>query len=170
MHHIDASFFDQQCAAGRRFAAESDLLELTPLGPAPVQRYLARFDCATLVRRPDGAVVTERGFAVGLTLPSSYLWQVSPFEVATWLGPPAVFLPNVAAPLMCVGSIAPGTGLVELLMQVHEIGTGAKVTMLEHDALNKPACAWARNNLHRFPADDRPLKRRALDFAVEERP
>jgi hypothetical protein len=169
MHHIDASFFDRQCAAALRFAAECDRLELTPLGEAPVRRYLARFACATLVRGADGAVTTAQGFAVGLTLPAYYLWQVSPLEVASWLGPPTVFLPNVAAPLMCVGAIAPGTGLVELLLQVHAIGTGANVTMSEDNALCPEACAWARRHPERFPADGRPLRRQALAFAVEVR-
>lgn len=31
--------------------------------------------------------------------------------------------------------------------------------MREDDALNKPACVWARAHRDRFPLDRRPLKR-----------
>jgi hypothetical protein len=39
--------------------------------------------------------------------------------------------------------------------------------MRENNALNTEACAWARRNLHRFPVDSRPLKRRTADFSIE---
>lgn len=172
MDRIAAAFFAHQCAAGLALAADSDVLELTPIGPPPVQRYLAHFDCATLVRQDDGTVAEARGFVVGLSLPSHYLDHVHPMEVASWLHPVACepVLPHVAPPLICLGHIAPGTPLVELLLQVHEIGRGAKMTMVESNALNRSACVWARANQHRYPVDRRPLRRRALDFTLEERP
>lgn len=164
---ILASFLDGQLEAGLRLAADSDILALTPVGPPPVHRFLARFDCPTLVRDPGGAVREERGFAVGLYLGPDYLRRVDPVSVVAWLHPTTVFLPNVRAPWLCMGHLAPGTPLVELLYQVHDIGRGAKLTVREDDALNRDACAWARHRLARFPLDDRGLKR-PLAFAVEE--
>lgn len=167
--HILASFLDGQYEAGLRLAAESDILDLTPIGPPPVQRYVARYDCLTLVREADGRVRTARGFAVGLTLSSHYQRRIEPASLAAWLFPATVFLPNVRVPFLCLGHIAPGTPLVELLFQVFDVGRGANITVREDDALDRDACAWARPRLAQFPLDQRPLKR-PLEFAIEERP
>jgi hypothetical protein len=167
--HILAAFLDGQYEAGLRLAAESDILDLTPIGPPPVQRYVARFDCRTLVREVAGHVRPSRGFAVGLHLSSHYLRRVEPETLAAWLFPATVFLPNVRAPFLCLGRIAPGTPLVELLYQVFDIGRGANLTVREDDALDRDACAWARPRLTQFPLDERPLKR-PLEFTVQERP
>jgi hypothetical protein len=66
-----------------------------------------------------------------------------------------------------VGRLVPGTSLVDLLYQVHEIVTYQKVTMREDDALNPAACGWARTHQHLFPIDRRPLRRRATTFQVK---
>jgi hypothetical protein len=168
MDKIFAAFLAHQLADGMRLAEASDRLQLMPLGPQPVERYLARFDARTLVRAASGAVCEADGFSVGICFPADYLRRADPFEVASFLAPTEVFLPNVRPPFLCLGRIAPGTGLCDLLYQAFEIGTGAKVTMREDDALNPAACAWARRNLERFPIDPRPLKRQWTDFAIEE--
>jgi len=170
MDNIFAGFLTEQLADGLALAESSDCLQLAPLGPEPVQRYLAQFAATTLVRNARGEVGEARGFAVGFWFPSDYLRRADPYEVATWLAPAEVFLPNVRPPFLCLGRIAPGTSLCDLLYQAFEIGTGAKVTMREDDALNAPACAWARRSLDRFPIDSRPLKRLAIDFAIEVQP
>jgi len=170
MDNILASFLTQQLIEANDLVAASDSLELTPIGPEPVQRYLARFAAPTLVRNPHGEVCEAAGFAVGFFFPSDYLRRANPYEVATWLTPAEVFLPNVRPPFLCLGRVAPGTSLCDLLYQAFEIGTGAKVTMREDDALNAAACAWARHNLERFTFATRPLKRLAIDFDVAEQP
>jgi hypothetical protein len=83
--------------------------------------------------------------------------------VLTWLAPRDIWHPNISAdaPVICVGRLAPGTALVDLLYQLFEVITWNKVTMREDDALNRAACQWARRNGHRFPVDRRPLKRSA---------
>ena len=109
-------------------------------------------------------------FEVGIWFPSDYLRRAEPWEVLTWLGPRRVFHPNISdrMPVICVGRLAPGTWLVDLLYQVFEIISYQKVTMREDDALNPAACAWARENQHRFPVDRRPLKwRKPLAEPVE---
>jgi hypothetical protein len=170
MDKIFDSFLSRQLADGLSLAEESDLLELTPLGPQPVQRYLARFACATLVRGDGGEVRETQGFAVGIWFPADYLRRADPFEVATWLAPANAFLPNVRPPFICLGKITPGMSLIDLLYQAHEIGAGLKLTVREDDALDPQACAWARRHSDRFPIDTRPLKGSALDFELEEAP
>jgi ubiquitin-protein ligase len=84
---------------------------------------------------------------------------------------PRVWHPNVSGdlPLICIGRLAPGTTLVDILYQIYDILTYQKYNPREDDALNKPACAWARANQHRFPIDPRPLKRRTLSLEVQSR-
>jgi hypothetical protein len=168
MNRIFDAFLSRQLRDGLSLAAASDLLELTPLGPEPVQRYLARFAGTTLVRGDGSDVREAEGFAVGIVFAPGYLRGVHPAEVATWLAPANVFLPNVRPPFICLGRITPGMPLVELLYQIFEIGVGAKLTVREDDALDPLACAWARRHLDRFPIDRRPLKRGAFDFDLED--
>lgn len=169
---IFESFLERQYEEGMALAAESDLLELVPMFwsvDGPPQSYLARFSCKGLVQAHDREVKEADCFEVMISLPSDYLRHANPFEVLAWLGPTNVFHPNISskAPIICVGRLAPGTPLVDILYQCFEIITYNKVTMREDDALNREACVWARQNQHRFPLDTRPLKRRALALQVE---
>lgn len=169
---IFESFLERQYEEGMALAAESDLLELVPMfwfEDGPPQCYLARFSCKGLIQTQDREVKEADCFEVMISFPSDYLRYANPFEVLAWLGPAEVFHPNISnkAPLICVGRLAPGTPLVDILYQCFEIITYNKVTMREDDALNLEACAWARRNRHRFPLDTRPLKRRVLDLQVE---
>ena len=66
-----------------------------------------------------------------------------------FISPTNIFHPNVAptvAPpsFICIGRIAPGTSLCELIFQVYEVLTYAILTPREDNALNRDACAWAR--------------------------
>ena len=168
---IFEAFLRRQQDEGASLAAASDLLELYPASPedgGPPQDYLARFNCKGLVQ-VGGEVLEWDCFEVLVYFPEDYLRAADPFRVLAWSYPRQVFHPNISdrAPFICVGRLAPGTGLVDLLFQCWEIITYHKVTMREDDALNPEACAWARRNQHRFPVDRRPLKRRALDLRVE---
>ena len=186
MDRIFEAFLKRQLQEGTALAESSDLLDLLPVqdrllqpfveGDSPtdpedaaVSRYIARFCCKGLVREGGGAVIEADRFDVGIWFPSDYLRRVVPFQVLTWMGPRNVYHPNISdqAPFICVGHLAPGTPLVDILYQCFEIITFNKVTMREDDALNKDACAWARHNQHRFPIDSRPLKRRTLAIRVE---
>ena len=86
--------------------------------------------------------------------------------VVSLLMPQNLYHPNVAPPLICIGRIAPGTSLCELIFQVYEVLTFAKLTPREDNALNRDACAWARRNMQLFPLDARPLRRQAVAFDV----
>lgn len=160
MHDVIlSSFLDRQLEAGLALAESSDLIDLVPLDPPPVRRYLVDLRCKSLVRDRSGAVSEAERFQVGIRFADDFLRHVRPPEVVTLFGPTNAFHPNVAAPFICLGRVVPGTSLVDLIYQVFEILTYTKVTMREDDALNREACAWARGNRDRFPIDRRPLKR-----------
>lgn len=164
---IFEAFLRRQYEEGMALASESDLLELRPQAGNPPWAYVAVFRAKGLVRAGDG-VAEGNCFSVGVAFPQDYLRRAETFEVVTWLGPMNVFHPNIAetAPFMCLGRLAPGTRLTEILYRCHEIITYQKVTMAEGDALNKEACAWAREHPERLPVDTRPLKRRVIAFEV----
>jgi len=164
---IMQAFLRRQHEDGVALASESDLVEIEPLdlpADSPPDRFLVRFACRGLVKDAGGSIVEANEFGVGIWFPEDYLRNADPFRVLTWLGPRHVWHPNISsqAPVICVGRLAPGTGLVDLVYQCWEIITWNKVTMREEDALNREACPWARANLARLPVDARPLKRRAL--------
>jgi len=165
------AFLTRQREEGLALAAQSDLLSLQPIDGAS-DRYVAEFRCTGLVERAPGHVEEASLFHVGVWFPSTYLRQADPFRVLTWLGPRQIWHPNISAtlPVICVGRLAPGTGIVDLLYQVFEIVTWNKVTMREDDALNHRACQWARQHPERFPVDRRPLKRRAAAPRIHEIP
>jgi len=158
-------FLRRQYEDGRALAAESDLVAIVPgpsPGDTPPDHYLIRFTCTGLVKVQD-LIVEANDFAVGIWFPEDYLRMADPFRVLTWFGPRHVWHPNISnrAPVICVGRLTPGTGLVDLVYQCWEIITWNKLTMREDDALNPEACQWARAHQGRFPVDQRPLKRRA---------
>ena len=171
-------FLDSQYAQGLELAAASDLLELVPIGPAPVQRYIARLGCRGLVRTDRGEIEESVGCVVGIHFPEDYLRRVQPLEIVRWIAPENVFHPNCAlapngVPVVCVGKIPPGTPLVALIEAAAEIFSWQKVLPAESDALDAEACQWARRHPERLPVDDRPLRRPSASateivFAVEE--
>jgi hypothetical protein len=161
------AFLERQAEDGLALARGSDILELECLPTG--QHFIGHYSCRGLVQERDGTVREADYFRVGFFLGGDYLRTVNPIELLTLFGPPNTYHPNVAfgAPFICVGKIAPGMPLVDLLYQVYEILTYQKLTPREDDALNKEACRWARANQHRFPVDRRPLKRRPLALEME---
>ncbi len=164
---ISRAFLQRQAEEGQALAQASDILNLECLPTG--QHFVAHYACRGLVKGHDDRVRESESFHVGVFFSADYLRTVNPFETLTLFGPPNTFHPNVAfgAPFICVGRIAPGLPLVDLLYQCYEILTYQKLTPREDDALNKEACRWARANQERFPIDRRPLKRRALALEVE---
>ena len=160
------SFLMRQYEEGMELSRNSDLVKVLPLDDPP-RCYLVAFECRGLVRSGDEVVETG-GARVAISFPRDYLQRAEPSQVVTWLGPREIWHPNILPPMICVGRLAPGTGLVDIVHQIFEIITYQRVTMREDDALNRPACQWARANRHRFPADPRPLKRRSLALDVIE--
>jgi hypothetical protein len=160
MDAIVKLFLEAQQGEAMQLAVESDLLELIALD---LQRYVATFKCRGLVRDAGGEVHEHDRSSVGIWLPEAYLHIVNPAEILTWLEPQEVWHPNIRPPFVCLGKIAPGTPLVDLLHRCFELISFENVTMREDDALNRPACAWARRNRERFPVDRRPIKRASAE-------
>ncbi|HEY7448377.1 MAG TPA: hypothetical protein VH702_09520 [Vicinamibacterales bacterium] len=163
------AFLKQQQKEAMSLAEASDLIRLFPMGEPP-NRYVLQFHCKGLVQEENLEVVEANRFEIGIWLPADYLRTADPFRVITWLGPRNIWHPNISTsrPLMCVGLITPGTGLVDLIYRAFAVITWNKVTMREEDALNWAACQWARQHPDRFPVDSRPLKRRAVALRVDE--
>jgi hypothetical protein len=177
MDHIYGGFLEQQHVDISALVADSDRFVVRPLPgrPAP-SRYLVRFHCTGMVCDGGEPQISDGPFDLGIWMPEDYLRRVNPAQVLTWLGPRSIWHPNIGPvprtpqdPIfICPGRLALGTPLVDLVYQCWEIITFNKVTMLENDALNKPACAWARANQDRFPLDNRPLRR--TQFEVDALP
>jgi len=160
-------FLEKQEAEGLALAARSDLIEVAPIGERPYQRFIVRFFCKTLLKTREGIYEYDR-VDIGIQFPLDYWQRAEPPEVVTLLGPANVFHPNVRFPFVCVGSLNPGTSLVDLIYQIYEILTFQKVTMREDDALNGEACIWARQRTSRFPVDSRSLVRRPANYRIKE--
>lgn len=137
------------------------MFDLEPIAGEPPRLYRLTFHCRGLVVA-DGQYRHGDDFQVAICFPGHYLRKRfdNPLEIMVWLKPTNVWHPNISPPVICPGPIAPGTSLVELIYQVYEIISYQKLTPHEGDALNRDACVWARDNMQRFPIDDRPLKRR----------
>ncbi len=160
-------FLQRQFEEGMQLAQSTDLLSLqVPTFTPP--HFVAEFRCKSLVRRGEGEIVEADRFVLGVWFPPDYLRRADPFEMLR-LFTPGVWHPNVSPdlPLICIGRTAPGMRLVDILYQVFDILTYHKFNPREDNALNKPACKWARAHRDRFPIDPRPLKRRTLSLEVK---
>lgn len=164
---ILASFLEKQYEDITDLSARSDVVEILRHGPPPPDRYVVRFHCRGFVKSGEGIVEADR-FDFGLHFPPDYLHRLEVAEVVTMLWPPQVFHPNVRFPFICIGRVRPGTGIRDLVHQLYEMMTYHRVVMREDDALNSEACAWARQNQHRFPLENRPLRRRDVALRVSQ--
>lgn len=160
-------FMEQQVAEGLALAQESDLLQLH-IPPFAPPHFVAEYHCKGLVRGEDGEIREADRFEVGIWMPPDYLRRADTFE-SLRIFTPNNWHPNISRelPLICIGRLAPGTTLVDILYQIYDILTYQKYNPREDNCLNKVACAWARENQRRFPIDRRPLKRRKLNLEVK---
>lgn len=159
-------FMERQLAEGMELANASDVLRLR-IPPVAPPHFVAEYHCKGLIRDAAGEIKEASEFQVGIWFPPDYLRRAEPFEMLR-IFTPGVWHPNVSheLPLICPGRLTPGTPLVDILYQIFDILTYQKYNPREDDSLNKIACAWARQNQHRFPTDPRPLKRRSLNLEV----
>ena len=161
------AFLERQFEEGMALARESDRLDLEPLGPAPVQRYMASYHARGLALDREAKVVETDRCDIGIWLPDRYLRQVDVAQVLTYLGPhPTPWHPNIRPPFVCL-HLRPGTPLVDVLYSCYETWTW-DLFATGDGGLNHGAAQWARNQPpERFPVDRRPLKRRSLRLNVE---
>lgn len=135
----------------------SDLVDVEFLDP---QHHLLTLRCNGLVR-DDGEIRSHDLFRVGVFIDDGHLRAVDPGRLLTWFEPLNVVHPNVRPPFACIGPVARGTTPVEVCHRLVELVTYQSVTVDERDALDFAACAWARQNMHLFPTDERPTSWRS---------
>jgi len=134
--------------------------------PGPPDFYAVRFDCRSVLRNEQGEyAAAEAKCDLAIRFPNDYLRRKpDPGEIVCWLGPENIVHPNVRAPTgICIGRMAAGTELVDLLYQVYEIVTYMK--WVPQDPLDEDAARWARHHQHLFPVDRRPLKKPPPSFS-----
>ena len=159
MDTIYRDFLKTQFEEGMALASQSDLLRLYPIdGPIP-QKYIAQFSSKGLVRDQNGSVSVAESWEIGISFFDDYLRRADTFTLLTWLSPINAFHGSIRPPFICIGHVVPATGLVEVLYRVFDVIGYNRVTMLDQNALNIEACAWARQNKNRFPVERRALKR-----------
>jgi hypothetical protein len=163
------SWLEQQALEAEELDRESDVVNISPIGSTPYQRYVVEYHCKGLVKTVRGVEEANR-FAVGFYFPTDYWHRVHPAEVVTLLWPVNLWHSNSRFPYICVGRLLPGTGLIDLITQVYSILTFNNITIREDDALQPEVSAWARRNMHRFPLENRPLRRRKINLRVSDAP
>lgn len=160
MDTITHAFLENSLAEAEAALAGSDLVRIGAL--VGMETILAEFRCRGLVRVASGPVEEAEHFVVGFRFANDYLRRVRPLELLTLIAPLEIWHPNMGGPRyptgICIGTIAPGTPLVDLLHRVFECITWQSYTPVEYDALHPVVCPWARSNAHRFPIDPRPLR------------
>ncbi len=154
---IFESFLTRQFDEALRLSAASDIVAVVPIDP---QRYVLHFRARGLVLDAAGIPQLHGEFGVGICFPADYVRVAQhPSRVIQWLGPDTVFHPNIRPPFVCLGSIAPGEGLVDLAYRLFEVISFHRVS--PHDPLNAAAAQWVRNHQDQLPLDRRPLVRPA---------
>jgi hypothetical protein len=165
IHPILRSWLDENAAEAHALANASDILDLQQLN---LNRFVADFSSCTLVRDPGGEPTETSGVRIGFFFDQDYLRKTDPQTLITVLKPTHMFHPNSIGPFMCIGAVAPGTPLTQLLYRAYEVFTYGNFTPNEKDSLNSEACCFARRNQSRFPLESRPLKRRQNKIGVIE--
>jgi hypothetical protein len=116
---ILGSFLERMQGDALELAEASDIVDVRPIDGPPPTRYLVDLLCRGLVREASGEIREADRFTVGLFFPPDYLRRVDPARIVTILAPLNIWHPNVLGPLICLGRIEPGTGIVDLLYQVY---------------------------------------------------
>ncbi len=156
-------FLRAQWEEGTALANRSTILDLRPLHGNPPYSYLAGFSAPTLVRLQSGAVARQEGFLVGVYFAPEHLRAVKPSQCLAFLSPANVWHPNIKPPYCCLGKIAPGTGLLELLLRIYEVALFMRYTPREDDALNRDACKYVRQRAPFRALSTVPLKNKAME-------
>ena len=91
---------------------------------------------------------------------------VSQEEIVTLISPGDLWHSNIRAPFACVGDMAPGTPLDDIVTQLFEIFTYQNVNLTE--GFNREAAEWARSRVDTFPVDSRPMRRPRTRTVTEQ--
>jgi len=160
-------FLADQLQKGMELSAASDIFSLVPVAGDPPTKYLMEFRSPTLVRVGNEVLEAEQS-VVGLTFRPEHLRRpIDSAYLLSLIHPREIYHPNARHSFICLGSVEPGIGIAEIAYRTYEILSFQKVTSLEYDALNKDACSFCREHIHRFPLDTRPLKRSNLGGVID---
>ncbi len=157
---LEAYLYDTHRRA-MEFAAASDVIRLQAGPGNPPHVYLAHFDAPCYVFGPAGEVGLHQGFTLGISFPPDYLRAtlVPAQNLLHFVDPREVWHSNIRWPFICIGHIAPGCDIVEILLRVYELATfQRKASPDEFDALNPDACRWARQHWPVEATTRMPLK------------
>lgn len=117
---------------------------VTPVGPAPPERYEVVFNVPGLVLDGQNQLQVVAQHAVSLQLPASY-----PREKPYCTASPQIFHPNFGAYVCIADFWNPSQSIVDIIVQIGE--------MLQYklyntrSPLNAVAARWALENLERLP-------------------
>lgn len=160
---IFTSWLEKQEADAAGLNDASDIVKINQYDP---QRYLAAFSCRGLLKTATGSIEEADAWLVAIAFSDDYLREFNPAQTLCVLQPNGLFHPNARNSAICPGHMMPGTGLVDLVDQIHQILTYQHMNL--NDPLNRQAADWAREHRNLFPIDRRPLRRRILNFELEE--
>jgi hypothetical protein len=164
-------FLTRQYEKAMALVAESDRVELLPMGKSPYRLYIARIRGKGLVKSESGAITESDRCDVGIQFPEGYLRGVDVYRVLTYLGPsPRPFHPNFACGTrvpICV-HLPVGAALDDIIYTLYDLWTW-NLFSTGDDGLNPEASNWARSqDPSRFPVDRRPLKRTRMKIKTRE--
>ena len=165
---IFQSFLERQYAEGIALSNESDILDLHVAAAAP-PHFVADFHCKGLIKSAAGKIGEADEFRIAIWYPPDSLRRrASTFEMFRMLTP-GVFHPNVSPelPLICLGNLAAGNSLVDIIHRLYEVITYQRWNPVETDSLNRAACSWARRHQEMFPLERSTLRRQRLNLEVQ---
>jgi ubiquitin-protein ligase len=143
-----------------RLRSESSIIDFSAVGNPPNQ-YQIRFVCPGVMAEGIGKPVIIQEHKCQIVLGAQYPSQ--PPDV-TWLSP--IFHPNIKLQAVChSGQWAPSWSLAEFVSELADMARFVKYNL--QSPLDKKAAEWARNNLHMFPLDSRPIRDKAGKVVIK---
>jgi len=145
--------------------SRSDLIDVEVIEGIPPKRYRITFKCKGIMLHPDSSkpcITTKHIMEV--YLPAKY--PAEPPYIK-WMTP--IFHPNFSkGGSVCIGVAgkdwAPSLNLAWIVEQIADMVTYRFFNI--DDPWNKDAAEWARENIDKFPLDDRPLFRLAEPVTI----
>jgi hypothetical protein len=155
-----ARFLDKQRRDAEALCSASDLVDIHWVDE---QRVVVRLTCTGLIRTAERRVVEHSCFDFGIAFGDEHLRYADGLRLISVIEPRSLWHPNAIAPGICIGKVAAGTGIREIVFRLFDVVVYNNLTVDEHDALNHAACSWSRARMDRFPIDGRPVLWRTGD-------
>lgn len=147
----------QQRRIDKEFKRLSQLAERTDLidfHRIQADHYLIHFRCRTMILDPRAGLELSSHHVISVQIPRGRNEPFGP-EVVTFVRPGNIFHPNIAPPLIAVGSYLVSKSIDEVCQKVFDILTFRKVVLEGPDCVNPEAAEWVRRNADRIPTDNR---------------